>query len=436
MTGRHTPRSSSSESSSESSSWWSASRRPSILGVAAALVAGGAAWGSPPPWRWIGVTAAALCIWSTWWSHKRARRARVETRRHIGSLEVELGRVHNRAELYGSLLDSLPLGVVAIRSGHPIYANRATLDFLGGRITERGAPIPPVVRQVIERAGNGHFSSGQFNQGFPRRVMEVRGYPAGPEGISLLHLSDITERWQTDRMRHDFVMAASHELKTPVSAIRAAAETVLVAIEDDPDAVLEFSGRILANATRMSRIVADLLDLSRLESTTPEMAPFDLDGALREVAQRFDASRPSVTYESIPTYIVGSPSDLALAFRNLLENAVRHTPDTGRVEASVSSRNGEAVVVVRDTGAGIPADDLPRIFERFYRADPARSRATGGTGLGLAIVKHVAELHGGRVEVESRLGEGSTFRIRIPERRLGERTRDHGLVGYEGVPSR
>ena len=112
--------------------------------------------------------------------------------------------------------------------------------------------------------------------------------------------------------------------------------------------------------------------------------------------------------------MIGNPSDLALAFRNLLENAVRHTPEDGQVAASVEADNGVATIVVADTGSGIPAADLTRIFERFYRVDAARSRSTGGTGLGLAIVKHVAELHGGRVEVESRLGQGSTFRIRVP----------------------
>ncbi len=378
------------------------------------LAAGGAALGAPHPGRWTGLIGGGVCVWSILLLHRRRRSRRAITAGRFHDLETELGQARNNESLYAALLDSLPMGVVAVRSGHPVYANRAAVRFLGERIIHRGAPIPPIARQVMERAGSGHTSSGQFTQGFPRRVMEVRGYPPGPEGVSLLHLSDITERWQTDRMRHDFVVAASHELKTPVSAIKAAAETVLVAIEDDPEAVLEFSGRILSNATRMSHIVTDLLDLSRLESTTPEMEPFDLARPLREVARRFGSSLPPIALDASPTPIVGNPSDLALAFRNLLENAVRHTPETGRVEATVSSRNGEAVVTVSDTGAGIPAVDLPRIFERFYRADAARSRATGGTGLGLAIVKHVAEIHGGRVEVESRLGEGSTFRLFVP----------------------
>lgn len=370
--------------------------------------------GAPSPGRWIGPVAAAVCIWSMWRFHKRWRRGQAETRGYIGSLETELGRVQSSEELHGALLASLPVGVVAVRAGRPVYANRAAVKFLGERVTQRGAPIPTAVRQVIEEAGEGRALSRQFSQGYPRRVMEVSGYPPGRDGIVMLHLFDITERWQTDRMRHDFVVAASHELKTPVAAIRASAETVLVAIEDDPDAALDFSGRILDNAIRMSRIVTDLLDLSRLESTTPRMEAFDLADAFAEVVQRFGSSLPRITFDAESTPIIGNRSDLALAFRNLLENAVRHTPDTGRVQAAVASRDGEAVVAVADTGVGIPAADLPRIFERFYRVDTARSRATGGTGLGLAIVKHVAEMHGGRVEVDSRLGEGSTFRMCLP----------------------
>lgn len=189
---------------------------------------------------------------------------------------------------------------------------------------------------------------------------------------------------------------------------------MLATFEDDPEAAFEFSGRILDNAIRMSNIVANLLDLSRLESGGLRTEPFDLAVVLGEEVRRLSSARPPIEFAAEAAPMVGNPSDLALAFRNLLENAVRHTPDSGRVRASVRAENGEVEVEVSDSGAGIPAADIPRIFERFYRVDAARSRATGGTGLGLAIVKHVADQHRGRVEVESRLGEGSTFRICVP----------------------
>ena len=384
------------------------------VALSAVVVAAATTLQSPLPWPWIGPSAALVAVGSMLWWERRHHRSELESRRRIHNLEAEQAGLMSREMLHTALLSSLPVGVIAMRSGRPVYANRAAIEFLGERITEVGAPIPTAVRQVIVDASAGRSSSGHFSQGFPRRVMEVSGHPPGRDGVMLLHLLDVTDRWQADRMRQDFVLAASHELKTPVAAIQAAAETVLVALDDEPDVVREFSGRILDNAMRMSRIVTDLLDLSRLESDTPRVEPFDLADVLGEEVRRFGSSLPAVQFEAVPTPIVGNPSDLALAFRNLVENAVRHTPEHGQVSTWVGSADGEALVVVADSGSGIPAADIPRIFERFYRVDAARSRATGGTGLGLAIVKHVAELHGGRVEVESRLGEGSTFRLRVP----------------------
>ncbi len=382
--------------------------------LSALMVAGVGSLRAPLPWPWVGCLAALTGIAWLSWAERYRRRKELEESLRLHDLAVERAGLLRRGELHTVLLASLPVGVVAVRSGRPVYANRAAVALLGERVTEVGAPMPTAVRQVIEEASGGRASSRRFTQGFPRRVMEVSARPPGDDGLVVVHLIDVTERWHADRMRQDFVMAASHELKTPVAAIQAAAETVLVALDDDPDVVLEFSGRILDNAIRMSRIVANLLDLSRLESYAPRVEPFDLADVLAEEVQRFISSLPAVEFEAVPTPIVGNPSDLALAFRNLVENAVRHTPDDGWVRVSVGSENGEATVVVADSGSGIPVADIPRIFERFYRVDAARSRATGGTGLGLAIVKHVAELHKGRVEVQSRLGEGSTFRIRVP----------------------
>ena len=358
--------------------------------------------------------AGAVAIWSIVWLARRHRLRSAADRRRIEGLEVDNRALQIRSEFQAELLASLPIGVVAVSSDRPVYANSAAARFLGERITEAGAPMPTPVRQVIEEATRGRSVTKRLSQGLPRRIMEVRGYPSQRDDVILLHLLDITERVQADRTRQDFVAAASHELKTPVAAIKAAAETILVAMDEDPEAVFDFSGRIFDNALRMSRIVTDLLDLSRLESDSPHVEPFDLADVLEEEVERFSSSLPRIDFAAAPTPMIGSPSDLALAFRNLLENAVRHTAEQGRVAASVVSDDGEATIVVSDTGSGIPASDLPRIFERFYRVDAARSRSTGGTGLGLAIVKHVAELHGGRVEVESRLGQGSTFRVRVP----------------------
>ena len=384
--------------------------------TAASLVAAGiAALASPPPWPWVGIAAVVLGVASVMLQSRIHRQERSDAEALIEELEAGSMELSKIRDVYGSLLSSLPVGVVAVQAGQAVYANPAAIEVLGERVTEVGAPVPGAVREVIEGAIAGRSSSARFSQGLPRRVMEVAARPVG-EGLVLLHLSDMTERSRIDRMRQDFVIAASHELKTPVAAIKAAAETVLMALEDDQEVVSDFSGRILDNAVRMSRIVSDLLDLSRLESGALPLEACDLAEVVGEVVERFLTARPSIEWEAEPTPVMGNPSYLALACRNLLENAVRHTPDDGRILVAIGAADAEATVMVMDNGTGIPSDELPRVFERFYRVGEARSRATGGTGLGLAIVKHVADLHDGRIEVESRLGQGSAFRLRIPVR--------------------
>jgi signal transduction histidine kinase len=165
-------------------------------------------------------------------------------------------------------------------------------------------------------------------------------------------------------------------------------------------------------------IVRDLLDLSRLESERADFASVRLDTlALEEVeriSERLREAALVVEVEAVPTDVRGAGEDLALMISNLLDNAMRYTRPGGRIRVEVAPQNGDARLTVSDTGIGIPSRDLPRVFERFYRVDRARSRNTGGTGLGLAIVKHVAEQHGGRVDAHSELGRGSTFVVTLP----------------------
>ena len=373
------------------------------LATAAALVA-------PPPWRWfLGLAAAAG--WAVY--YRRTRRAAAVAAAAEEGLRAEAGRLAERDGLHAALLEALPVGIIALRDGRPAYANRAATEVLGGRVTEEGAPLPSEVREAIAAAGAGEFAAREFDR-HPGRVIQVMAHSSGSDGLLVLTVTDVTERRRAETMNRDFVTAASHELKTPAAAIQAAAETALLAAEDDPEAAREFTGRVLDNAQRLSRIMAHLLDLSRLESGGFSPAPFDLADLCEEEVMRFGSSAPPVSLASAPAPMTGSAADVALAVRNLLDNALRHTPGEGEVRVSVASENGEAVVEVADTGSGIPAADLPRVFERFYRVDEARSRAMGGTGLGLAIVKYVAEMHGGRVEAESDLGEGSVFRLRLP----------------------
>jgi two-component system sensor histidine kinase SenX3 len=233
-------------------------------------------------------------------------------------------------------------------------------------------------------------------------------------------LHDATEELRTMKVRREFVTNASHELKSPVASLQALADALVQAAPDDPEAVARFAARMSAEAERLGRLVADLLDLSRLEEagrTADE--PVDLAETLGPVveAARLDADAKLIDLRLRlePGVVVrGDPEQLAALTRNLLDNAVRYTPDGGWVQLEVAAAHGEALLVVSDSGIGIPTEAQDRIFERFYRADSARSREHGGTGLGLAIVKHVAELHGGRVEVTSELGRGSTFTVHLP----------------------
>jgi len=259
--------------------------------------------------------------------------------------------------------------------------------------------------------------------------MEVTAGPAGRTILAgataitgdrvLLVLRDITQARLTEAVRRDFVANASHELKTPAASIQALAETIRDAASTDPDAIRHFAEQLEREAMRLSRIIADLLDLSRLETGTWQENDVRLDRLVVDEAERHrsaaESAELSLTVKGEgPVRVRGSAEDLTLMLRNLIQNAVGYTRPGGTVEVRVAPENGHAVVTVQDSGIGIPARDRKRIFERFYRVDRARSRDTGGTGLGLSIVKHVVENHHGTVSVESELGAGSKFVVRLP----------------------
>jgi two-component system sensor histidine kinase SenX3 len=230
----------------------------------------------------------------------------------------------------------------------------------------------------------------------------------------------VTESKRIDAVRRDFVANASHELKTPAAAIQAMAETIRTAAVEDPAVVPRFADQLEREASRLSRIVADLLDLSRLESGSELHDLVRLDAIVRDERERAQTAAEHVgiglTIELPSTLpnVLGSGRDLSLLVRNLLDNAIRYTKPGGSVDVRVSCDGPFVVLVVADTGVGIPSRDVDRIFERFYRVDRARSRETGGTGLGLSIVRHVIENHHGSIDVRSELGRGSTFEVRLP----------------------
>jgi two-component system sensor histidine kinase SenX3 len=239
-----------------------------------------------------------------------------------------------------------------------------------------------------------------------------------PLGVIAI-IEDVSERRRLEEIRRDFVANVSHELKTPIGALGLLAETLTV--EPDPVIAQRLASRIHTEAFRVSRIIDDLLDLSRIESEeTPPREPIYINLVMAEAVERVRAAAEQrrITIEmdepDPPIHVIGDRRQLVSAMHSLLENAVTFSPEEGVVRVAGSQVDGDVRLSVSDKGVGIPARDLERIFERFYRVDHGRSRETGGTGLGLSIVRHVANNHRGRVEVDSREGEGSTFTLVLP----------------------
>ena len=250
-------------------------------------------------------------------------------------------------------------------------------------------------------------------------AVSVRVAPLGAQLVLVL-VEDRTEARRVDAVRRDFVANVSHELKTPVGALSLLAEAVLSA-SDDPDAVRRFASRMQKEAHRLTNLVQDLIDLSRVQGDDPLAKAVAVDlgevlGAARErVAEVAEARQIEIVAAGADgVRVLGDLGQLTTAVGNLVENAVNYSPDRTKVVVSVRVDGELAEISVTDQGVGIPDQDLNRIFERFYRVDPARSRITGGTGLGLAIVKHIAATHGGDVSVWSVEGAGSTFTLRLP----------------------
>jgi two-component system sensor histidine kinase SenX3 len=269
------------------------------------------------------------------------------------------------------------------------------------------------------------------------------GAGVGDGGLILLLIEDQTESRRVEEVRRDFVANTSHELKTPVGALALLAETVEDAA-DDPEAVRRFARRMRQEASRLTNLVQDMITLSRIQAAepVPDPVPVKLDAV---VAEALDRCRMKASARGIELAasgarglcVLGDEDLLVTALRNLLDNAVAYSPDKTRVDVTTKRAGRDAVEIsVADQGIGIPERDLERIFERFYRVDAARSRATGGTGLGLAIVKHVTAAHGGKVTVVSKEGAGSTFTLRLPLRPTNAVTVNGGTPRSEPAMAR
>lgn len=329
------------------------------------------------------------------------------------------------------VLGALPQATVLFDADdRVVYANPSAYSILGAVPDELSGLSPLQFQNTVREARESRDQvSRVLDHGSPARRLRGLATPFAGDKRVLLMVVDITERERTDSIRRDFVANASHELKTPVSTIIASSEALQMALERGDSSASAFAERIEDSARQLDRLVGDLLDLSRLEKDDPELSPVRVDHLVRDEVERIrgeaDDKGLGVELVAQPVIAMVNHRDVAIATRNILDNAVRYTPEGGSISVEVRRESDDAVISVTDTGEGIPTRDTERIFERFYRVDSARSRATGGTGLGLSIVKHVAESHGGRVSVESELGLGSTFTVRLPADGDGEASGDN-----------
>ena len=319
-------------------------------------------------------------------------------------------------------LDTLTQGVIVCdENGEVAFRNARAVALMNNRHGD--ALAAQAVTELLENAWQEGTAERTLDlYGPPRQTLAVRTRLIDdgrrPLGVIAI-IEDVSERRRLEEIRRDFVANVSHELKTPIGALGLLAETLTV--EPDSEVAQRLASRIHAEAFRVSRIIDDLLDLSRIESEeTPPREPIYINLVMAEAVERVRsaAEQRNITIEldepEPPVHVVGDRRQLVSAIHSLLENAVTFSYEDAAVTVSAAQADGEIRLSVSDTGVGIPTRDLERIFERFYRVDHGRSRSTGGTGLGLSIVRHVASNHQGRVEVDSREGEGSTFTLVLP----------------------
>ncbi len=330
-------------------------------------------------------------------------------------------------------MDALPLGLVLCdEAGGVLFRNAQAETLMASRYGDAIA-----AQAVTDILSEGWLSGAAEKTidiyGPPRRTLTIRASVIDdgrrPLGV-LAVIEDVSERRRLEDVRRDFIANVSHELKTPMGALGLLAETLQ--FERDPAVAQRLAGRINSEAFRVNRIIEDLLDLSRIEGEgSPMREPVPVTLFVADALERIRtaAEQRRITLDFVEPessfVIIGDRRQLISAVHALLENAVVYSPEGGKVTVSVrrseerTGDEGETVgpfveIAIADEGIGIPAKDLERIFERFYRVDPGRARETGGTGLGLSIVRHVAQNHGGNILVDSREGEGSVFTLELP----------------------
>ena len=286
-------------------------------------------------------------------------------------------------------------------------------------VSEELLALVRVVRRTSQlHRGAIELPRGPIGEG--KRELTITVAPLNNSGMILVLISDESEYQKVDAIRRDFVANISHELKTPIGALSLLSEAVLGA-KNDPEAVVKFASKMQKESRRLTDLVQEIINLSRLQGNDPLISAYavDVEDIIREAVNQCQTSAEGRNIEIVlgeisNTTILGDRDQLIMAFQNLIENAINYSPENTKVSVSASIIEGLVEISVADQGIGISESELERIFERFYRIDPARSRETGGTGLGLSIVKHVALNHGGDVKVWSKMNVGSTFALRLP----------------------
>ena len=371
----------------------------------------------------LGLAVVGLCVSAValLTRQRKLTLARESAQREASNHAAATRHAVDAARRLEQALDAMPQGVVVTdEAGTVVFRNDVAQLFSEARHSD--ALVEAAIGELVTGALTGHAEARELDLfGPPRRSLVISATPLpSASGLGALAvIEDVTERRRLEAVRRDFVANISHELKTPVGALALLAETLLS--EDDSAVTQRLAERIVTESFRVGRTIEDLLELSRIESgELPRREPVPVNLVVAEAIERI---RPAAEQAGIDLVVrepnrrlavFGDRRQLVSAIYNLLDNAVKYSDAGSAVDVFAATDGRDIEISVRDHGIGIPARDLERVFERFYRVDQARSRQTGGTGLGLAIVRHVTQNHDGSVRVESRPGEGSTFTLCLP----------------------
>lgn len=348
-------------------------------------------------------------------------------------LKYNINALNQEKEQLASILNSMADGVITLnRDGTILVTNPPAERFLQawyyqqGMYQDVGEELPPEVRDLFQRSVS--FEKEQFIEiSLQGRTWVILMSPLYNQTYirgAVAVLRDMTEERRLDKLREDFIANVSHELRTPIAMLQGYSEAIMDDIASSEEERKELTKVIYDESLRMGRLVNELLDLARMQSgnITLNKETVDFDSLVERVIRKFQgvAKENQITLTATKEEDIGEiylDSDrIEQVFTNLIDNAIRHTDENGKVEVHVTGQETSVKVDITDTGTGIPEEDLPFVFERFYKADKARTRGKSGTGLGLAIVKNIVAAHNGNISVHSKLGEGTTFTFIIPRK--------------------